>query len=96
MRVRNVTNNTIYAEDIDFHLPYKDNEVEEIDSDVLKKSKCLRGFIINGMLEIVDHNPHERIEASVVYLRNKAAEQGICSKIQNPDPPVSVRGPSLA
>ncbi len=71
MQVRNVTNNTIYAEDIDTHFPYKDGEVEEITPDTLKKSKALRGFIINGMLDIVDYDPGERIEASVIYLRDK-------------------------
>ena len=71
MKVRNITNNTLYAEDVDLHIPYKDGETEEIDPDLLKKSKGLRGFIIGGMLEIVEHDPNERIENSIIYLRDK-------------------------
>lgn len=71
MHIRNSSNNTLYASDIDTHIPYKDGAIEEIDPDTLKKSKSLRGLLIHGFLEIVDYNPNEQIEASIVYLKSK-------------------------
>lgn len=69
MKIRNTTNNTVYIEDVDLYLPYKNGDTEEIDSDILKKSKGLRSFIINGTLEVVEYNPDERIEASIMFLK---------------------------
>lgn len=71
MKVRNVTNNTVYVEDVDLHIPYTEGDIENIEPDLLKRSKGLRSFIISGMLEVVEYDPDERIEASIVYLRNK-------------------------
>jgi glycosyltransferase involved in cell wall biosynthesis len=73
MRIKNNTNNTLYIEDLDLHLPYKDGAGQVIDPDTLKKSKTLRGFIINGLLDVVEYDPGERIEASIMYLREKAS-----------------------
>lgn len=72
MEIRNTSNNTIYAPDVDFYLAYKDGQTEVLSPDMLKKSKSLRGFIINGMIEIVNYDPNERIEASIAYLQNQA------------------------
>lgn len=72
MQVANITGNTIWVEDIDIYLPYKDGEVEHIEPDTLKRSRCLRGFILNGMLEVVAYDKSERIESSLVYLKNKS------------------------
>lgn len=71
MKIRNTTNNTIYVEDIDLHLPYKSGEVEELDPDILKKSKGLRNFIISGTLEVAEYDPNERIEASIMFLKSQ-------------------------
>ncbi|MHA2281512.1 MAG: LAGLIDADG family homing endonuclease [Promethearchaeota archaeon] len=73
MRIKNNTNNTLYIEDLDLHLPYKDGEGQTIDPDTLKKSKTLRGFIINGLLDVLEYDPNERIEASIIYLREKSS-----------------------
>ena len=75
MHIRNSSNNTLYASDIDTHIPYKDGAIEEIDPDTLKKSKSLRGLLIHGLLEIVDYDPNEQIEANIVYLKSKVEAQ---------------------
>jgi glycosyltransferase involved in cell wall biosynthesis len=72
MKIRNISKNTIYAEDIDEHFPYRDGEPEEISADKLKKSRSLRAFILDpDMIEILEHDPTEKIEASLVYQRSK-------------------------
>lgn len=75
MKIRNTTNNTVYVEDVDLYLPYKDGEPEDIDADILKKSKGLRSFIISGTLEVVEYDPNERIEASIMFLRSQQDQQ---------------------
>lgn len=75
MKIRNNTNNTIYVDDIDLYLPYKDGNTEEIDPDTLKKSRGLRSFIISGILEVAEYDPEERIEASVMFLKGKHSQQ---------------------
>jgi glycosyltransferase involved in cell wall biosynthesis len=70
MKVKNKTNNTVYIEDIDAHFPFQEEPLI-LDPDLLKKSKGLRGFIINGLFDVVEYDPNERIEASIIYLRNK-------------------------
>ena len=75
MKIRNTTNNTIYVEDVDLYLPYKDGEPEDIDADILKKSKGLRSFIISGTLEVAEYDPNERIEASIMFLRSQQDQQ---------------------
>jgi glycosyltransferase involved in cell wall biosynthesis len=71
MKIRNTTNNTIYVEDIDLYLPYKNGDIEEIDPDTLKKSKGLRSFIISGTIEVAEYDPNERIEASIMFLKGQ-------------------------
>ena len=71
MKVKNTTNNTIYIEDIDLHLSYAEGKVEDIDPDMLKRSKSLRSLVIKSGLEVVKYDPNERIEASIMYLRSK-------------------------
>lgn len=71
MQVSNNTGNTIYIDDLDLHLPYKNGEIETIDANSLKQSRCLRSFIISGMIDVVSYDKEERIENSIIYLRNK-------------------------
>ena len=71
MKVKNVTNNTVYAEDVDVHLPFTNDPVV-LDPDLLKRSRCLRSYIIMGMVEVLEYDPNERIEASIVYLHDQA------------------------
>jgi glycosyltransferase involved in cell wall biosynthesis len=72
MKVVNTSKNTLYAEDIDFYVPFTD-EMNEIDlsPDILKKSKSIRGYVLNGMLDIKSHDETEQIEQSLVYLKRK-------------------------
>ncbi len=71
MIVKNTTNNTLYIEETDLYIPYQEDEGIYFDPDILKKSKSLRNFIISGLLEVVEYNAEERIEASIMYLREK-------------------------
>jgi glycosyltransferase involved in cell wall biosynthesis len=74
MKIINISKNTFLCEDIDLHVPYRDGEVEEIPSDQIKRSRCLRSFLMDKtMCEIVDYDPEEKIEASIVYRRSKSA-----------------------
>jgi len=72
MKIKNTSNNTLYIEELDLHIPFQDGECQSISPDTLKKSKSLRHFIISGLLEVAEYDPGERIEASVMYLRDKA------------------------
>ena len=73
MKIINTSKNTIYIEDIDFHLPYEDGKAFDIDPDLLKKSRGLRSAVISPSVDIVHYDKNERIETAVVYLKNKAA-----------------------
>jgi len=75
MKIRNTTNNTVYVQDVDLYLPYKGGDVEELDPDILKKSKGLRSFIISGTLEVAEYDPNERIEASIMFLKSQQDQQ---------------------
>lgn len=71
MKIANKTKNTIYLEDVDLHLPYKNGESEEVLPDILKKSKCLRAFILDGTLDVIEYDENERVESSIMYMKNK-------------------------
>ncbi len=71
MKIINGSKNTLYIDDIDEYMPYRNGEVEYIDPDKLKRSKCLRSFILNNMLEVVEYDKTERIELSLMYLKMK-------------------------
>lgn len=71
MKICNVSKNTIYIEDIDRHILYKDGESEEFSSDVLKKSKALRSIILSDMINILEFNEQDRMESSIVYIKSK-------------------------
>jgi len=70
MKIKNETGNTVYVDDIDMHIPHS-NEVYNIDPDTLKKSRCLRSYIINGLLSIVEYDDEERIENSIIYFKKQ-------------------------
>ena len=67
MKILNTSKNTIYIEELDLYLPFT-NEPQFLETDSLKRSRSLRNAIIQGILEVIEYNPNERIEASVVYL----------------------------
>jgi glycosyltransferase involved in cell wall biosynthesis len=95
MKIINKSKNTIYIEDIDFYLPYEDGRTHEVDPDLLKRSRGLRSAIISPSVDIVHHNPSERIETAIVYLKQKAATEFFGSETDSmsepkeelPDPP---------
>ena len=74
MKVINRSKNTVYAEDIDLYIPYNE-QIQEIDPDTLKKSRCLRNFILNDMLEVIEYDQDERIESSLMYFKNQSHPQ---------------------
>ncbi len=71
MKVINTSKNTLYIDDLNEYMPYHEGEIEDIDPDKLKRSKCLRTFILNGMLQVVGYDKAERIESSLMYLKMK-------------------------
>lgn len=89
MKIVNKSNNTIYIEDIDIYVPYKDREPQYIDPEILKKSRALRSFILQGMLDIIEYDKNERIESSLVYLRQKMASRPLPP--EKPDQPEPVQ-----
>lgn len=84
MRIVNKSKNTIYIEDIDFHIPYESDKKVEIDPELLKKSRGLRSAVISSAIDIAEHDPQIRIEASIVYLKQKATEM-LAPKKNEPD-----------
>lgn len=90
MKVKNNTNNTVYIEDIDSHFPFQEEPLI-LAPDLLKKSKGLRSFIINGLFEVVEYDPNERIEASIIYLRNKMKDVPIEIEEEIIEPPIELK-----
>jgi len=70
MKFINKTKNTIYLEDIDTTIHYKDNEPQEIDLDRVKKSFSFRSLVKNGNLEIVECD-NSLLEKSLLELQKK-------------------------
>lgn len=78
MKIINRSKNTVYVDDIDQYIQYT-NKVEHISSEQIKKSQYLRNFILSDACEIVEHNKNERIEQSLVFLKNKKQAQTVSS-----------------
>jgi len=72
MIILNDSKNTIHLEDVDEYISPSD-QPEEISPDRLKKSRSLRNCILNGTIKVVEFDPKERIESSLMYLLNKMA-----------------------
>ena len=75
MIIYNNSKNTIHLDDIDDFIPYQDEKHISISAEKLKRSKCLRNAIINGLFTIVSHDENEHIEKSVVYMSKKHIPQ---------------------
>lgn len=71
MKVRNLTNNTMYADDIDFYIPFEEGSEIDLAPDMLKRSRALKSFILNGMLDVIQYDDSEQVESALMYLRNK-------------------------
>lgn len=74
MKIINNTGNTIYIDDIDFYLPFQDGLPQEVSPDLLKRSRCLRGFIFNGLLEVAEFDDKERIESAIMFNKRQLAK----------------------
>jgi len=68
MKLSNATGNTLYFEDVDLIVRYKDGEPEEIASDLIKRSNALRNAILGKSLEIVEYDQNEQIEKALAFV----------------------------
>ena len=84
MKLRNVSQNTLYAEDVDRYIQYEGDKIIEMSPDTLKKSKSIRAFILKGLLDIIEYDPNEQVEIALVYLKNKRSPD----PIPEPPPPI--------
>ncbi len=75
MILSNRTNNTLYADDIDMHIPYENGKQFEISPDTLKKSKSIRALIVGLLLHVEKYDPDEQVESAVIFLRNKKIKE---------------------
>lgn len=75
MILSNRTNNTLYADDIDLHIPYEDGKQFEISPDTLKKSKSLRALIVGQLLHVEKYDADEQVESAIIFLRNKRIKE---------------------
>lgn len=69
MKIINLSKNTIYIEDIDKHIPYDNKEIIFTDNE-LKKSRCLRNFIISEHCKVITYE-NTQIQNSILFLKNK-------------------------
>lgn len=100
MKIINRSRNTVYVDDIDQYIQYT-NQAENIDSEQIKRSQYLRNFILSDACEIVDYDKNEKIEQSLVFLKDKKriksvqesetiSEISSCTNLQNIE--VKIRG----
>jgi len=66
MKFLNLTNNTIYLDDIDTYLPFED-KVQSLDSESIKKSKSFQLLVKIGKIKVVEVN-NSRIEKNMQRL----------------------------
>ena len=66
MEFLNLTNNTIYLDDIDVYLPFEDI-VQELDTESTKKSKSFQLLVKTGKIKVVEVN-NSRIEKNMQRL----------------------------
>lgn len=72
MKVINNTKNTVWVEDVDFYLKYLNGEISDIDTDLLKRSRQLRSYIVKCPdIDIVEIDEEQQIEVSMRYLKEK-------------------------
>lgn len=71
MKIKNLSGNTIYLEDIDYHLLYHQDKIIDFSCDILKKSRDLRTLIVSPLIEVVEYNHKEQTEKSLVYNKQK-------------------------
>lgn len=87
MKIINQSHNTIYVEELDLHLPFQDEDPISVDPEALKKSRELRSIVLSDFIAIHEYDPNERIEASLVYLKNKNKQPVDTGPMVLPDPP---------
>jgi|TARA_Y100000310_G_scaffold118187_1_gene116990 glycosyltransferase involved in cell wall biosynthesis len=69
----NLTKNTVYLEDIDLYIPFTES-VQEIDTELVKKSKAFQLFVKIGSLDIIEAN-ESRIEQNLKRLQNQVPQK---------------------
>jgi len=90
MIILNDSKNTIHLEDVDEYIS-PTGDTETISPDRLKKSRSLRNAILNGTIKVIEHDPKERIESSLMYLLNKMASsknETVVTSDPDPDPEI--------
>ena len=85
MRVKNVSNNTVFVDDLDLHIICDGNSIE-LSEDTLLKSRGLRSLIYNGQLKIVKYDLNVQIEKSIVFAMKEVG----MAVVEEPEPIQSV------
>lgn len=76
MKFRNLTNNSVYIEDIDLHVPFESvDKVYDISTDDVKKSFAFQNMVICGVLSVTESGT-SRIEKNLIRLSEKQKERG--------------------
>ena len=70
MKILNDSQHTIYLDDIDQYIPHS-NEVQEIDTDIVKRSRSFRSVVLNRKIKVISYDENEKVESSLMYLLNK-------------------------
>jgi glycosyltransferase involved in cell wall biosynthesis len=73
MRFINVSQNSLYLEDIDLYIPFLRDEIQYIDTHSIKKSKAFQEMVLIGALKIVEIN-NDRIENNL-YKKSLRTEE---------------------
>jgi glycosyltransferase involved in cell wall biosynthesis len=76
MKFINKTKNTVYLEDINSTIPYKNDEIQEIDLDKVKKSYSFRSLVKTGNFYIVECGNSE-LEKSLLKEQNNFSPEKI-------------------
>ncbi len=103
MKFINELNNTVYLEDIDRYIYYKDDALQEIDVDFILKSKHFQQLVVAGDFRIVEIGDSrieknlKRLQTSMAKLKLKDFEKEITEEITEKEPlseevEVSIKG----
>jgi glycosyltransferase involved in cell wall biosynthesis len=82
MKFRNKTNNTVYLQDIDRHIPFLHDEPQQIDADNILKSLSFQQMVALGAFEIVSidntriEKNLQRVQKQMATLRQKGNAEG--------------------
>ena len=74
IKLLNLTNNSIYLDDIDLYIPHQEDEPQIIKLQDLKKSEMLQSLIVTGNLKIIECGK-SRIEQNMLRLSKEYSEK---------------------